>query len=637
MSKSKVRGKASFRKKRGETKSPETKILPSRPHHLSILISLALIVGTLVVFWQVRNHEFINFDDREYVTNNPQVKTGLTLRGVIWAFTTSHASNWHPLTWLSHMLDCTLYGLNPGGHHMTNLLFHIASSLLLFLVLRRMTGAIWESSFVAGLFALHPLHVGSVAWVAERKDVLSTFFWVLTMWAYVYYSRRPGLNRYLLVLLCFVFGLLSKPMLVTLPFVMLLLDYWPLGRFQFGPSMGDLDSSTHVSLDRSHQGLSVVRLVLEKIPLFVLSGVSSLLTFLVQQRGGTVGSLEAIPLESRIGNALISYVQYIGKMVWPHRLAVFYPYPENLPIWQVVGAGLLLVALSILVIRSARRQPYLAVGWLWYLGTLVPVIGLVQVGMQAMADRYTYVPLVGLFIMIAWGVRDLSEGWRHRRTVFAISAGVLFSVLMVMTWIEVRRWENSMTLFSRTLEVTSKNSLIHYNLGVVLLRQGRNTEAITQLNESLQIAPNRADVHNNLGVALARQGKIEEAVTHYAEALQIKPDYADAHNNLGGALVRQGKIKEAMVHYAEVLRINPDQAEAHGNIGNCLAEQGKMEEAIAHYKKALQIKPGFSEVHFSLGMAYWMMGNRDSALEEYRILKTIHPDLANTLSQKIFK
>ena len=637
MSKPKVQSRAAIRKGKGHAKPAEVKILRSHRYPLTLIISLVLIVGTLAVFSQVRNHEFINFDDNEYVTNNPQVKAGLTFRGVIWAFTTSHASNWHPLTWLSHMLDCTLYGLKAGGHHMTNLLFHIANSLLLFLVLRWMTGALWESSFVAALFALHPLHVGSVAWIAERKDVLSAFFWMLTMGAYVRYAQRPGFNKYLVVVLCFVLGLLSKPMLVTLPFVMLLLDYWPLSRFQFGQSSGDRDASTHNPSDRRDQRSSVLRLVLEKAPFFALSAVSSFLTFFVQQRGGTVGPLEAIPLESRIENALTSYVQYIGKMVWPHRLAIFYPYPERLPLWQVGGAFLLLIGISVLVIRFARSHPYLVVGWLWYLGTLVPVIGLVQVGMQAMADRYTYVPLVGLFMMIAWGVPDLLKGWRHRRALLALSAGILFSALAIVTWVEVQRWQNSITLFQHTLEVTSKNSLIHYNLGVVLLRQGKNPESIAHFDESLRIDPNRADAHNNLGVALARQGRMEEAVVHYVEALRIKPDYADAHNNLGTALARQGKIQEAMIHFAEVLRIKPDQAEAYGNIGNCLVEQGRMEEAIAHYKEALRIKPSLSETHFSLGLAYLAIGNRNSALEEYNILKTVNPNLANTLSQKIFK
>jgi tetratricopeptide (TPR) repeat protein len=671
MSKPKVQRKATIQKKKGKGNLPEAKTASLSRHFLTLCISLVLIAVILAVFWQVRNHEFIKFDDDEYVTNNPHVKSGLTLSGAIWAFVAMHSNNWHPLTWLSHMLDCELYGLNPGGHHLTNLLIHIVNTLLLFLVLKRMTGARWRSSFVAALFALHPLHVESVAWVAERKDVLSTFFWMLTMETYLRYVNYPRFHRYLLVLLCFTMGLMSKPMLVTLPFVLLLLDYWPLGRFRFGQLRSDCNVSTQKSLNLSDQRSSALHLVLEKTPFFVLSAVASILTFVAQQSGGTVKSLKFFPLETRIANALVSYVTYIGKMVWPSRLGFFYPYPDRVPIWQITGAALLLVCVSVLVIHASHRRPYLGMGWLWYLGTLVPVIGLVQVGLQAMADRYTYVPLIGLFIMIAWGIPDILKGWRHRKTVFAVSAGLLLSVLAIVTWAQVQCWQNSIRLYKHTLKVTSKNSLIHYDLGVVMLRQGRYSDAITHLSESLRIEPDDAEAHNNLGIALVRQGKIQEAMVHYAEALRIKPDDAGTHNNLGVALARQGKIQEAMVHYAEALRIKPDFAEAYGNIGNslaqqgrieeaiahynkclqinpdfpdihrnlgiCLGERGRIEEAIAHYKEALRIKPNFADAHYSLALAYLMIGNRGAAMEEYEVLKKIHPDLANALSQKMIK
>jgi tetratricopeptide (TPR) repeat protein len=601
MSKPKVQRKAPIQKKKDKGNLAEAKTPSLNRHFLTLCISLVLIIVILAVFWQVRNHEFITFDDDQYVTNNPHVKSGLTLSGTIWALVAMHSNNWHPLTWLSHMLDCELYGLNPGGHHLTNLLIHIANTLLLFLVLKRMTGALWRSSFVAALFALHPLHVESVAWVAERKDVLSTFFWMLTMETYLRYVNCPRFHRYLLVLLCFAMGLLSKPMLVTLPFVLLLLDYWPLGRFRLGQLRSNRNISTQKSLNLSDQRSSALHLVLEKTPFFALSAVSSILTFFAQHR--IVKSLEFFPLETRIANALVSYVSYIGKMIWPNRLGFFYPYPDKVAIWQITGAALLLVSVSVLVIRASHKRPYLGMGWLWYLGTLVPVIGLVQVGLQAMADRYTYVPLIGLFIMIAWGIPDILEGWRHRKTVFAVSAGLLFSVLAIVTWAQVQCWQNSITLYKHTLEVTSKNSLIQYNFGVVLLRQGRNSDAITHLSESLRIDPNRAETHNNLGVALARQGKIQEAMVHYTEALRIKPDYA----------------------------------EAYGNIGNSLVQQGRIEEALAHYKKALRIKPNFADAHYSLAVAYLMIGNRGAAMEEYEVLKKIQPDLANTLSPKMMK
>jgi len=383
MSKRKVQHKVVTQKGKEKGKPSQTQGWSFHNHGLKLLISLFLILTTLVAFEQVRNHAFLNLDDNIYVTENRQVQSGLTFKSLAWAFTAMHAGLWHPLTWLSHMLDCELYGLNPGGHHLTNLLFHIVNTLLLFLVFKRMTGRLWMSGFIAALFALHPLHVESVAWVAERKDVLSTFFWMLTMWAYMRYVEGPGLNRYLLVLLSFTLGLLSKPMLVTLPFVLLLLDYWPLGRFQFGQLSGNSKLSTSKLISSSDQRSVALRLVLEKAPFFLLSALSSILTIFAAQRAGAVASLEYHPFESRFANALVSYVSYIEKMIWPHHLAVFYPYPEAFPIWKVAGAGLLLVFVSFLVILAARKRPYLVVGWFWYLGTLVPVIGLMQAGSQA--------------------------------------------------------------------------------------------------------------------------------------------------------------------------------------------------------------------------------------------------------------
>jgi tetratricopeptide (TPR) repeat protein len=653
------------------------------------LISLSLIAITLVSFEQVRNNEFINLDDDVYVTENLHVKKGLTAEGVIWAFMTMYASNWHPLTWLSHMLDYSLYGMNPGGHHLTNLIFHIGNTLLLFLVLSQMTGAVWRSSFVAALFALHPLHVESVAWVAERKDVLSTFFWMLTMWAYFRYTARPKPGRYFSVLFIFALGLLSKPMLVTLPVVLLLLDYWPLGRFK-NP------------MNPNGQSAFCFHLILEKVPFFILSAVSSLMTLLAAQEGGTVGSLGIYPLGNRIANGLVSYVNYIGKMIWPSPLAVFYPYPASLPSWQVVGAGLLLMMGSVLIIRGAKKSPYLLVGWFWYLGILVPVIGLVQAGMQAMADRYMYVPLIGLFIMITWGLSDVFEKWRSRKILFAIFAGALLFVYMNLSRIQVSFWRNSITLFEHTLRVTSNNSLIHNNMGVSLVQQGRVQEAILHYNEALRIDPHFAKASYNLGIALGHLGRTQEAIAAYQEALRInpnypeayskvgitlaqlgntqeamayykkalniKPDYVEAHNNLGVLLGRQGRTKEAITHFSEALRINPDHAEVYCNLGSTLAQegniegaihyynealrikpdyagasyslgnvlvsQGKIEEAIAHYIKALQVKEDFAEAHFSLGLAYLIIGNRDLALKEYRILETMNPNLANTLLRK---
>ncbi len=597
-----------------------------RRHGLELLISLVLLVATLAAFGQVRNHAFLNFDDDVYVTANRHVQSGLTLESVTWAFTRMHAGFWHPLTWLSHMLDCQLYGLNPSGHHLTNLVFHIASTLLLFLILKRMTGALWRSGLVAALFALHPLRVESVAWVAERKDVLSTFFWMVTMGAYVRYVERPKLNRYLLVLLFFALGLLSKPMLITLPFVLLLLDYWPLGRFQFGQPSGHHRSNTVKLKDSGDQRSFALRLVLEKAPFFGLVAVSSFLTFLAQRSAGAVTSLQSLPLESRVANALVSYVSYIEKMIWPRHLAVFYPYQEVLPIWKVVGSGLFLVCISILVIRVVRRHPFLVVGWLWYLGTLVPVIGLVQVGMQAMADRFTYIPLIGLFVMVAYGVPDLLAGWRHRRVVLSVSAGLLLSLLMIATKSQVKHWQDDTTLFKHSLDVTSNNYLCHTNLGVALARQGKIEEAVAHYVEALRIQPDFVEAHNNLGIALAGQGKIEEAIAHYVEALRIQPDFVGAHTNLGVALAGQGKIEEAIAHYVEALRIQPDYVEARNNLGVALAGQGKIQEAIAHYREALRIAPEFAKTHYNLGVALAGQGRIQEAIARYVEALRIQPD-----------
>jgi tetratricopeptide (TPR) repeat protein len=705
MAKPKVQRKATNHKKKAQDKPPQVRVLSFGHHASKLIISLILIVAILAVFWQVRNCGFINLDDDVYVTENLHVRSGLTLGGTIWALTTIHAGHWHPLTWLSHMLDFELYRLKPSGHHMTSLLFHIANTLLLFLFLNRATSALWASSFVAALFALHPLHVESVVWVAERKDVLSAFFWMLTMWTYIRYTERPGLNRYLSVLFSFALGLLSKPMLVTLPFTLLLLDYWPLGRFQFELSGGHCISHTQNSTNPSSQNSSAVRLILEKVPLLVLSAASSFLAFFAAKSEIAVGSLKSFPLGTRIANALVSYIIYIWKMIWPHPLAVFYPYPDSLPLWQVIGAGLLLVLVSALVIHSARRLPYLAVGWLWYLGTLVPVIGLVQVGIQAMADRFTYVPLIGLFMIMAWGVPEILARWRYRRIALTVLGCLLLSIFMTISRLQIEHWQNAITLFKHSLMVTASNYLIHNNLGVALeeqgktqeaiahylevlrikpnsseghnnlgnvffrqgknqeaiahytealrikpdfarahnnlgialARQGKNQEAIAHYTEALRIKPDYADPHNNLGVALARQEKDEEAIAHYIEALRIKPDHADAHYNLGNALARQGRFQEAILHFAAVLRVNPDDAEANCNLGLALAEQGKAQEAITHYIEALRIKPDFAAAHFHLALAYFMIGNRSSALEEHKILKTLNPELANTLSQKIFK
>ena len=562
-----------------------------RGYFLNLLICLLLIISTFAVYIQVLNNEFVDYDDDLYITDNRHVQAELTSESITWAFTSTFANFWHPLTWLSYILDFQLYGLNPKGYHLTNLLFHIANTLLLFVVLKRVTNAVWCSAFVAVLFALHPLHVESVAWASERKDDLSTFFWMLTLWFYASYSEKPTLQKYFMMLLAFVLGLMAKPMLVVLPFTLLLLDYWPLGNFQFKKSMDADKLKTYRFMSAGYRRSHPLWLIWEKAPFFILSAVSCIVTFLIQQKAGVMISLESLSLKMRISNALVAYVTYIGKMIWPSHLAVLFPRPGTLAIWQVVSAGLLLISIFVLVVRAARQFPYLAVGWMWYLGTLVPVIGLVQIGSHSMADRYTYVSLIGLFIIIAWGISDLSTKWRYRKPVLTILTGILLSFLMINTWFQVRIWRNSQSLFEHAINVTDNNYVIYNGLGVVLAKQGKFEEAISRYRESLRINPNFSDAHYNLGITLFKLGKTDKSIYYLREAQRIKPYHADAHSNLGNALAKQGKFDEAVEHFIKALRIKPHDATAHYNLGLALDIQGKVNEAIAHYSEALRLKP----------------------------------------------
>jgi tetratricopeptide (TPR) repeat protein len=592
--------------------------------HRILMLCLVLTIAILGVFWQVRDHGFVNFDDGTYICNNSQVRNGLTWHGVAWAFTTTHANFWHPLTWLSHMLDCEIYGLNPAGHHLTNLLLHMANALLLFLVFHRMTHAVWKSAFVAALFALHPLHVESVAWASERKDVLSTLFWILTMGAYASYVEAPGAKRYLLVLVCFVLGLMAKPMLVALPFVLLLLDYWPLGRWRFKPMAHahppQVEDLTHIK----DQGKRVTHLLVEKGPLLVFAVAFSIVAFLAQEHGGATKSFASFPMEVRVANALLSYVGYMGKMLWPKNLAVFYPHPGiTVTMWQAAMAGLLLAALSVLTIRLAKGRPYLPVGWLWYLGTLVPVIGLVQVGDHSMADRYTYVPLIGLFIVMAWGLPDMLARWPHQRAALATLTAGLLAALVICSRLQVRYWQDSITLFQHALCVAPDNPPAHTNLGVAFAGQGEVEKAIWHYAEALRIEPNYLEARINLGGALAGQGKFDEAIAQYEKALHIKPDFADAHYNLGNALVRHGRLADAIGHYSEALRIRPGDAEAHNNLAIALAAEGRRTEAMAHFRQALRIEPDFRDAAHNLAIALQEADKHEAAAKSLNAVKQV--------------
>jgi tetratricopeptide (TPR) repeat protein len=587
-------------------------------------VCLFLAAITLAVFGQTVHHGFVDYDDNRYVYENALVAKGLTLNGIAQAFTHGNYDNWNPLTAISHMLDCQFYGLSPGGHHLTNILLHTATAILLFLVLRRMTGFLWRSAFVAAVFAIHPLRVESVAWVAERKDVLSGLFFMLTIGAYVRYVHHSWqLSRYLTVVVLFALGLMSKPMLVTLPFVLLLLDYWPLNRFNrpalAAEGAGPVDGPGHFSVP--------LQLIIEKIPLLVLSVPLCVATVLVDRTG--IGSVETFPLHLRIGNALISYATYICQMFYPARLATLYSYPtQGVPVWKIIMAVLVLASISAGVFFWRRTRPYLLVGWLWYLGMLVPVIGVVQVGAQARADRYTYLPQIGLYMLLTWAAADLCAGWRHRRMVLGGLSTVILAALMFCAHTQVSYWRNSETLWTHTLACTSDNFIGQNNLGNALLRRGRMDEAIAHYRKALQIKSDYGDANFDLGDALLQKGSVDEAIPQFQKALQIIPDYAEAHFDLGNALLQKGSVDEAIAHFQRALQIKPDYAEAHVNLGFTLFTMGNVDEAIAHFQKALQINPDYAEAHVNLGIALLKSGNVDEAIAHFQKALQIKPDYA---------
>ena len=600
---------------------------------------LSLAVTTFIVFEPAIHNGFISFDDNEYIFDNNYITSGLTLKNIIWAFTNVHANNYHPLTSLSHMLDCELYGTNPAGHHFTNLLFHISNTLLLFLVLGRMTKSLWASAFVAALFALHPLHVESVAWASERKDVLSTFFWMLTLLAYTRYVERPAKGCYLLTLLIFAMGLLSKSMLVTLPFVLLLLDYWPLNRF----------GNTHFG---GNPRLVILgRLVLEKIPFFALSAIFSIVTFSVQLKIGLMKSFIHYPSLWRIENALVSYIIYIEKMFWPVNLAIFYPYPRgNIPLWQIIGAVLVLVFITSIAFWKLRQHPYIAVGWLWFLGTLIPVIGIFQVGLQARADRYTYIPYTGLFIIVAWGISDLLARLRYRKVIFSLSAAILLSALGIKTYIQTIYWHDNILLYTHAAEAVKNNWWAHHLLGKTFVSQNRLEEAIIQFKEALRIDPQNATVQNELAKAFLDNGDVNQAAKLYQEFLPPLPDdlnepksidalfakrhdleviielYINANINLATALARQGNIDEAARRFKEVLRITPDSIMAHRNLGDIFLQKGQIDEAIKQYTAAIQIKPNLVIEYKNLAKSLCWDGKLEDSVRIYQMIVQLLPN-----------
>jgi len=586
----------------------------------ALWLTLGLIAITLAVYSPVWRYGFVTWDDPQYVSQNPWVQGGFGWPAFRWAFTIGQAGLWIPLTWLSYMLDIQLYGQGAGGHHFTNLLLHIANTLLLFALLRRMTGALGRSALVAALFAVHPLHVESVAWVTERKDVLSTFFGLLALWAWVDYVRLPRRGPYLWALALFALGLMAKPMLVTLPFLLLLLDVWPLRRASAG-------APSRPSPDRSGvraRSAVVWHLLSEKTPFMAIALASSIVTYVAQRHAGAVSGLEAISLDSRLANALVSYVAYIFQMLWPARLAGLYPYKDLPAVW-VLGSAALLVGISGWFLQRARRSPWLPVGWFWFLGSLLPVIGLVQVGVQARADRFTYIPLIGLFIVIAWGVPDLLARMRHRDSAMLAASGLVIAACMAIARTQVRTWKDSLTFWQHTVDVTSENARARGNLGSVLAGLGRDEEAIAQYEEALRISPGLADVHNNFANTLAEQGRSEEAIAHYTEALRLKPDYVSAHNGIGSVLDDQGRFDEAIGHYVSALRNEPGSAMIHNNLAATLAKQGRLEEALDHVLAAVSAEPGDADFHYNAAIILERLGRESEAVPHLETVLELDP------------
>jgi tetratricopeptide (TPR) repeat protein len=605
----------------------------------SLWISLILAAGTLLVYWPVSKCQFVNYDDTDFVTANPQVQAGLTPGGFKWVWHSEVARNWHPITMLSHMLDCQLFGLNAGGHHLTSLLFHLANTLLLFHVLKLMTGAQWRSAFVAALFAWHPLHVESVAWIAERKDVLSTFFWFLSLWAYIRYARGVGMKNghwkvfYGLALLFYGLGLMSKPMLVTGPFVLLLLDYWPLGRLNFSQ---EKPTTAKARLPRPAADRSGFRrrLLWEKVPFLVMSAFLCVITFYIQKHGGAMLSGINLSLTSRIENAFISYVRYVGKMIWPAHLAGLYLRSGEWPVWLAGLAAVSLLLVSIIVARQARRRPWLAVGWFWYLGTLVPVIGIVQVGMQTMADRFTYVPLLGLFIIVSWGGGELVRYWKLPEFAPWLAATLVLIGCMAATAHQVGFWKDSETLFQRMIAVTKNNYMAHYNLANLYWREKRNEEATAHYQAALQEEPNYAEAHNNFAGLLLDEKRYPEAIQHYADAIRLNPqylyyfNYANALADEASARQDTNEFAQAVRAYGQALTLNPGASDAHNNFGMTWDAQGRENEAASEFAEAVRLKPDFELAHFNLANALSRLGKLDEAIAEYRVAIGLNPDRA---------
>ena len=646
---------------------------------------------TVAVYWQVGEFEFLDWDDTIYLTENTAVQSGVTVSGIKWAFSSFHATNWHPVTWLSHMLDVQMFGMNAGRHHLTNALLHICNTLLLFLILLRITGLAWRSFFVAALFAVHPLHVESVAWVAERKDVLSAFFWMLSIYCYTFYIQNQKLKWYLLVVICFAVGLMAKPMLVTLPFILLLLDYWPLKRF---PIQCPLGCNTVAMGQRS----SVAYLVLEKTPLLVLTIASSVVTFFAQDKGGAVTSLDdsmahgsvdsvaiGFGMAERFSNAIMSYVSYLGKTFYPHNLSFFYPFRTDIQNEVLIQSALLILGVSLIAVWQIRCKPYFFVGWFWFVGMLVPVSGVVLVGWQSMADRYTYLPLVGVFIAVAWGVPELAKRWPGRKKILAFATATSILACVTLSYIQVGYWRNNLSLYQHAAEVVPESAFVHFklgttlaekddydaakvqfemalriqpfdlrtrfNLGLVLLRLKQFEKAIEEFNEILKRYPsyaaaerqieiarsmlrqqqmmvainNSPEIYMRRGMLFERQGRIQDAILVYKQIVQYKPEYIEAHQKLGFLFYKLHRVDEAIMHYKMLVRLQPDSAAVYYNLGLAFADKNQFDEAIEHYQHALRIQPEWAEIYNNLGVASFRKNLVEQAIKSFEKALQLKP------------
>jgi tetratricopeptide (TPR) repeat protein len=612
----------------------------------TVIIGAALSAVTLAVFWPLIHHDFISYDDAIYITENPHVRSGFTWENFTWAFQTGHGGNWHPITWLSHMLDVQIFGVNPGWHHLISAGFHTANTLLLFLLLKGLTKATWRSAVVAAFFAFHPLHVESVAWAAERKDVLSAFFGLLCLWSYGKYAELSGaqsltrqrLGWYGLALFFFAFGLMSKPMLVTFPFVMLLLDFWPFRRFALADPVAQdanlpkFESPPTRDLRSSFSYSAIRPLLIEKLPFFALTIASCVATVLAQSGGGAVVPTAVLPLGQRVCNALIACAGYLEKTFWPTRLALFYPLHGEAPEEAVVVAGVSLCCMTALVFWRAARNPYLLVGWLWFLGMLVPTLGLVQVGMQQMADRYTYLPLIGVFVMLVWELTELLTALRVWTAVQASAAGLGVAVCGVLASRQIGYWQDTESIFGHTLKVTHDNYVALSNHGMAVFKKGRVAEAIQDYKAAIALAPELDVARTSLGEALVQQGKYDEAIEQFTKVLELEPANPAARLQLGVALSRQGKLDEAVEAFSEVLRQNPDDVGAHNNLGNVLSMQGRNEAALEHFAEAVRLQPAHASAQNNLAIVCKKLGRTDRAIACYREALRLQPNFLEALN-----